>query len=312
VRCAARRGPGPFAIRAGLPVISVVIPTYNRARFLPGVLDAVFAQRDCPPFEVIVVDDGSTDGTGDVLRRVVHPIVTVTLARNAGVAAARAAGVARACGTLLAFHDSDDVMLPGRLGVLAEYLAAHPDVGAVLGNGEVERADGTIAGPVVPPALAARLDGRTVGVRDILRDGLPVYLQAMLVRRATFDAAGGIDTVLDWHADMELGCRLAVTAPLVFLDQPLFRYRLHDDNVTRDRLRLRERRPDVLAAVGEGWLRGREARHLYRIARARWGAGDRDGARTAIDDAVALEPRSLRYRWLAWRLGRPLAAQVAR
>jgi len=306
-----------------LPVISVVIPTYNRARFLPGVLDAVFVQRDCPPFEVIVVDDGSTDGTGDVLRRVVHPIVTVTLARNAGVAAARAAGVARACGTLLAFHDSDDVMLPGRLGVLAEYLAAHPAVGAVLGNGEVERADGTITGRVVPPALAARFDGRAVGARDILRDGLPVYLQAMLVRRATFDAAGGIDTVLDWHADMELGCRLAVTAPLVFLDRRLFRYRLHDDNVTRDRLRLREgfvaairrlreRRPDVLAAVGEGWLRGREARHLYRIARARWGAGDRDGARTAIDDAVALEPRSLRYRWLAWRLGRPLAAQVAR
>ena len=59
-----------------MPVISVVIPTYNRARFLPGVLDAVFAQRDCPPFEVIVVDDGSTDGTGDVLRRVAHPIVT--------------------------------------------------------------------------------------------------------------------------------------------------------------------------------------------------------------------------------------------
>jgi glycosyltransferase involved in cell wall biosynthesis len=306
-----------------LPIVSVVIPTYNRARFLPEVLEAVFAQRDCPSFEVILVDDGSTDDTAAVVGRLPHPVAIVTLPRNTGVAAARQAGVARARGTLLAFHDSDDLMLPGRLGVLAAYLAAHPEVGTVLGNGEVERPDGTIADRVVPAEVAARLDGRTVGVRDILREGLPVYLQAALIRRAIFDAAGGIDTALDWHADMELGCRLALTAPLVFLDRPLFRYRLHGDNVTSDRLRLREgfvtairrlraRRPEVLDAVGERWLREREARHLYRIARARWGAGDRDGARTAIGDAVVLEPRSLRYRWLAWRLGRAAALQVVR
>ncbi len=298
----------------GAPLISVVIPTYDRARFLAAVLDDVFAQRDCPSYEVIVVDDGSHDSPGTVVRASGHPVRLVTLPRNAGVAAARQAGVAASRGGLLAFHDSDDFMLPGRLGLLADHLARHADVGAVLANGITESADGTTLGPVVPPALAMRLDGRAVDARDILRDGLPVYLQAALIRRATFDAAGAIDTSLDWHADMELGCRLALAAPLVFLDRPVFRYRLHESNVTADRLRLREgfvatirrlreRRPDIVAAVGDGWLRRREARHLYRIARLRWEAGDRGRASTAIGEAVGLEPRSMRYRWLAWRIG---------
>jgi glycosyltransferase involved in cell wall biosynthesis len=295
------------------PLISVVIPTYNRARFLSEVLDDVFAQRDCPPFEVVVVDDGSTDDTAAAVQATAHPVVLVTLARNSGVAAARQAGAERARGTLLAFHDSDDLMLPGRLGRLAAHLESHPEVGAVLANGDVESAAGTLVGPVVPAALAARLDGQAIGVREILREGLPVYLQSALIRRRVFEAAGGIDTTLDWHADMELGCRLAMVVPLVFLDWRVFRYRLHDDNVTRDRLRLREgfvaairrlreRRPEVAAAVGAEWLRQREARHLYRIAKTRWRAGDRSRASVAIREALALEPRSLRYRWLSWRI----------
>src|SRR5207253_1832127 len=110
------------AIGTRLPVVSVVIPTYNRARFLPDVLDSVFAQRDCPPFEVVVVDDGSTDDTVAFLRGVRHPIELVTLPRNAGLAVARQGGVTHARGSLIAFHDSDDLMLGGRLGILADYL----------------------------------------------------------------------------------------------------------------------------------------------------------------------------------------------
>jgi glycosyltransferase involved in cell wall biosynthesis len=296
------------------PVISVVIPTHDRARFLHEALDGVFAQAECPPFEVIVVDDASTDDTPAVLARYPHPLRSVRLARNAGVAGARAAGVAEARGTLIAFHDSDDVMLPGRLGALAAYIGAHPEVGAVCANGEVVSAGGTPRGSAVPRALASRFAGRSIGAREILRDGFPFFPQTVLVRRTVLDAAGGIDTDLDWHADWEIGCRLAMVAPVVFLDRAVFRYRLHDDNVTRDRMRmregfvtairrLRERHPDVVAAVGDRWLRRREARHLYRIARARWRGEDSVRARSAIREAVALVPHSLRYRWLSLRVG---------
>jgi glycosyltransferase involved in cell wall biosynthesis len=295
------------------PVISVVIPTYNRAAFLPDALAGVFAQRDCPSFEVIVVDDGSTDGTRASLAALPSPVRTVVLPENRGIAVARAAGVAEARGRLLAFHDSDDEMLPGRLGVLAAYLEQRPEVGAVCANGEVESPEGRLVGPVVSHDHARRLDGRRIGAREILRDGLPFFLQAVLVRRDVFDRAGGIDTDLDWHADWEIGCRLALIAPLVFLDRPVFRYRQHAGSLTADRVRMREgfvtairklraSRPELVAAVGEEWLRRREARHLYRLARARWRAHDRARARAAIGEALALVPHSLRYRWLSWRM----------
>src|SRR2546426_7768008 len=128
------------------PVISVVIPTYNRARFLPEVLADVFAQRECPPFEVVVVDDGSTDETAAVVRSVAHPVEVVKLASNSGVAAARQAGAAQARAPLLAFHDSDDLMLPGRLGHLAAYLPAPPGVRAAFANGQRESAAAGLVG----------------------------------------------------------------------------------------------------------------------------------------------------------------------
>lgn len=263
-----------------VPAISVIIPTFDRAHLLPDVLDSVLGQRDCPRFEVVVVDDASTDRTTDLLAHR-RDLRVVPLARNGGVARARQAGVEEARGALLAFHDSDDLMLPGRLGTLARFLEANPDAGAVYANGLVETPVSGDVGPLVPVALARRLDGRSFGVREVVCDRLPVFLQAALIRRAALDAAGGIDVTLPRHADLELTCRLALTGRTVFLDVPVFRYRLHGANQTRDRLalregmvavmrRLRERHPEVLAQLGERWFRERERRHLYRIAWRHW------------------------------------------
>jgi len=119
------------------PIISVVLPTFNRAHLLGPALDSVLAQRDCPAYELVVADDGSTDATPSLLARYGSALRVVRLECNGGVARARAAGVDQARGSLLAFHDSDDLMLPGRLGKLATFLAARPDVDAVFGNGIV-------------------------------------------------------------------------------------------------------------------------------------------------------------------------------
>ncbi|HXJ34262.1 MAG TPA: glycosyltransferase [Candidatus Eisenbacteria bacterium] len=259
------------------PAISVVVPTYNRAAFLPAMLESVFAQRDCPPFEVVLVDDASTDDTAGVVASTGHPVTLVRLEKNGGVARARQVGVERSRGALLAFHDSDDVMLPGRLGELAAYLEGHPELGAVFSNGVIETADGRSVGTVVPEAQAVHLDGRRIGIRDILRDGLPVYLQTALIRRSAFDRAGDIDASLKRHADLDLACRVSLTTPVAFVDRPAFRYRLHGANQTLDRMRLREglaevmgrlrkRHPEAVELCGADWYRWREARHLRRIA----------------------------------------------
>jgi glycosyltransferase involved in cell wall biosynthesis len=284
---------------ADAPTISVVIPTFNRAPFLGSMLASVFAQADCPPYEVILVDDASTDDTAAAVAATGHPVTLLRLEQNGGVARARQAGADRARGRLLAFHDSDDLMLPDRLGGLARHLAAHPEVGAVFSNGVVESATGEPAGLVVETSQAQRLDGRCLTIRDVLRDGLPMFLQTALVRREAFDRAGGIDTTLRRHADLELSCRLVLTTRVDFLDRPAFRYRLHGANQTRNRLllreglaevmrRLRTSHPECVELCGADWYRQREVKHLRTIAlkhlrRAHvWRAG------TALAQALAL------------------------
>jgi len=296
-------------------VVSIVIPAYDRGPRLPAVLDSVFAQRDCPPFEVLVVDDASTDDTPAVIAGYPHPVHLVRHPQNRGVATARQSGLAESRGTVIGFHDSDDFMLPGRIGRLAAHLDVHPEVGAVFSNGIVERDGVPIGERVVPDDMARRLDGRRIGIRDVVREGVPMFLQTALVRRSVLEAVGGVDTTMVRHADLELACRVVLATPTVFLDVPAFRYQLHGTNQTRDRLklreglvavmrRLRERRPEALDLVGARWFRQREARHLYRIARARWRAGEPQPAQRAIREAVALEPGNVRYRWWRWRIER--------
>lgn len=115
--------------------VSIVIPAYNAAATLAAALASV-RQQAHPVAEVIVIDDGSTDGTADVAQAAARQVPGVQLVRqaNAGPAAARNRGLALAAGDLVAFLDADDLWPPGGLAVLAGVLAAEPSLGAVLGH----------------------------------------------------------------------------------------------------------------------------------------------------------------------------------
>jgi len=281
--------------RPNRPTVSVVLPTYNRAALLVRSIASVLSQS-WQDFELVVVDDGSTDDTPTLLASY-GARLRVLRASHAGYAAARNRGLGAARGEWVSFHDADDVALPDRLSFQRDLVAAHPDCEAFFCNGE--RMD--TGAPLVPSTLAQRCDGRVLTAADVF-DGFPIYFQAALVRRTTFAAVGLFDPALRIYADMEYGYRLVARAGTRFADRSVFRYRWHGANTTRDRLRGREeiasildgwrrRDPAGVRAVGERRVRARLARHYYRIARWRLRLADVGEAGAAFRRALALWAR---------------------
>jgi len=299
------------------PRVSVIVPTYNRAHVLGESLASVLAERDVD-LEVVVVDDGSTDGTAAVLAGLGDRRVRPVVRPHAGIAAARNAGLAAARAPYIAFHDSDDVVLPGRLAVPLAFLGAHPEVDLVIQNGRMlppeDDPEGAEA-PWIRPRVARALAARPIGVAEVFRWNLG-QLQGMCFTRRALDATGPLDpsfTILD---DLDLVLRVTLCFRAVFLDVPAFAYRRHRGGVARNRERIREEairlaeklareHPEAIDRLGRAAFVRRQARRWARLASARLEAGDARGARAALAEARALHPNHLAYRlralWLALR-----------
>ena len=181
------------------PLVSVMIPVFNGASYLPDAVDSVLAQS-YHPMEVIVVDDGSTDGTSDVAHRYSEDLLLVRQ-ENAGNGAARNRAVECASGELFAFLDADDRFTPDKLELQWQVLAKREDVDVVFGH----------VREFVSPELTAR-------ERQSIRPPAPPTPwpapNLMLVRRAAFFEVGLFDVSLkvgvtvDWYARaMEQGLR---------------------------------------------------------------------------------------------------------
>ena len=216
-------------------LISVVIPTFNRAGYLPEAVDSVLAQGHAS-LELIVVDDGSTDDTAAVVARCGNA-VRYHFQPNRGIAGARNAGAALARGAYLAFLDSDDAWTPGKLARQMAVLDANPGVDVVYGHAE------QFYSPDVEPAFWRGYRAKPGVV------AAPVC-GAMLIRRAAFDRVGafdprfGIGIEMDWYARLvEQGLRA------VMLPDVVFRRRLHRGNFNIVRADEQSERLHVLKAV---------------------------------------------------------------
>jgi len=241
--------------------VSVIIPTYNHATFLAGALESVFAQTSHPR-EVVVVDDGSTDGTPDVLQAYEGRIRVLTQS-NRGVAAARNAGAALASGDLLAFLDADDAWLPVKLERQVACFGVEPGVGLV--HCGVEEIDGR------GHQLRTRLDGMGGWVStEMLLFRRGVILgggSAVVVRRVDFLDVGGFDEALSTSADWDLYYRIARRYPVGFVPEVLVRYRIHSGNMHRN---LDVMRRDMLAAYAKVF--SEQDPELQRLRRSAYGA----------------------------------------
>jgi glycosyltransferase involved in cell wall biosynthesis len=286
-----------------MPEVSVIVPTYNRRALLAESLASLQKQHDVD-VEILVVDDGSTDGTAAWVAALGDPRIRVLAGAHAGIAAARNRGIAAARADVIAFHDSDDLALPGRLARPLAYLRAHPGVDLVVQNGEIDTA-GERA-PWVRPAVARALARRPLGVAEVFRWNLG-QLQGMCVTRRALAAVGGFDPAFEVLEDLDLVLRVVVRFRAAFLDAPAFVYRRHAAGASADRARLRAaairvgeklvaEHPEVLPLLGARAFRRRQARRWARLARGCAAAGDLAAARDALGRACTLQPASLRYR----------------
>jgi glycosyltransferase involved in cell wall biosynthesis len=209
--------------------VSVVIPCYNQARFLGEAIQSVLCQG-YTDLEIIVVDDGSKDGTEEVASGYAKEDPRVRLIRqeNRGLAAARNRGLAEAGGEYIVFLDSDDRLVLEALEVGVRELEAHPRCAFVSGICRKITADGSI----VPGWEQFRV--RDDPYLELLRS-CPVYVPAVMYRRSVFDAVGDFDTSYRAAEDYDLYYRILEHFPVYCHDTLVAEIRRHEANMTRDR-----------------------------------------------------------------------------
>jgi glycosyltransferase involved in cell wall biosynthesis len=249
------RDPSPAA-RA--PLVSIVIPCYQQARFVADAVESALAQT-WPAVEVIVVDDGSTDGCAEIVGRRFRGVRVVRQPRG-GLARARNRGLAEARGEFVAFLDADDRLLPAAIEIGLAALAREPRAAFACGRFRLIEADGS--------PVRATPDGRAPGdaYAALLQSNHICVPAAVLFRRAALAACGGFPPGLDAAADYAVYLRLAARYPVAEHGRVVAEYRHHAAGMSRDALRmLREtlrahaaerrrarRRPDAAAAYARG------------------------------------------------------------
>ncbi|HEX7830401.1 MAG TPA: glycosyltransferase family A protein [Thermoanaerobaculia bacterium] len=203
--------------------ISVIIPSWNRAREVGAAIDSALAQT-LPPLEVIVVDDGSTDETPEVLARYGDGI-RVLRQTNQGVAAARNAGIAIARGDLLAFLDSDDVWLPRKLELQAARFEADPTLGLV--HCGVDYAN-----------TGVMLDGMEGSVAEEMlrldRSVIIAFGSGVMVPRRVAEEVGRYDARMRVSEDWDFCYRIATRYRIGFVAEVLIRHAQHPDGLRKD------------------------------------------------------------------------------
>jgi hypothetical protein len=252
-----------MAEEARAPRVSVVMPLFNAAPYVEKAVRSVLEQtyRD---FELIIVDDGSTDGSAETVRAITDPHIRLITKANEGIASALNAGVAAARGEFIARMDADDVAMPERLARQVAYMDAHSELGLLGTWAEIVDADGTRVSAFEHPVTHERIQ------HDLLFD-TPFAHPTMLIRRALLGSVGGYDGDPAIFEDHDLWRRMITRTRGANLPEHLLRYRRlptslsHNPERRMDRIAELRRRivldwypttdPGVAASVGEFALR---------------------------------------------------------
>jgi glycosyltransferase involved in cell wall biosynthesis len=226
-----KKSSGGAKFEMNVPAISIVIPTRNRVQYILEALDSVFAQT-FKDYEVIVIDDGSTDGTREALGKLVKSeSIRYEWHEARGVSAARNLGIHLALAPYIAFLDSDDLFLPTKLEKQIRVFWQNPDLGFVHCN-------------------FSKFDeqGRNLGVRDTSRFRGHIYpgmllewsvlmaMPCMLMAAHALKEVGGFDEQMTWAEDLDIWRRIARRYPIEVVPETLVKVRVHSTSTSFDKI----------------------------------------------------------------------------
>jgi glycosyltransferase involved in cell wall biosynthesis len=199
-------------------LISVIIPVYNGARFIHDSLKNILEQTK-PPLEIIVIDDGSVDDSGTIVKST-YPDIHYRFQDNQGPAAARNAGLKIARGNTIAFQDIDDLWPENKLELQAKYLILNPTVEIVLGQTQI---------------YIQKRNPTGEQIFDKYKDPWPsLSFGSALIRKSVFDTVGPLDETLQYAEDLDWFLKAKETGIKInFLDETVLFYNRHGDNMTK-------------------------------------------------------------------------------
>lgn len=202
-----------------LPKVSIVTPSFNQAPFLEQTLRSVLEQ-DYPNLEYIVIDGGSTDGSCEIIQKYADRLAYWQSQPDQGQTDAINQGFAHATGEILAWLNSDDLLLPGAVSAAVRALEEHPEAAMVYGDALLINAQGETIGKFP----AAQTDHR-----KLRRGYVHIPQQASFFRAELWRKVGPLDVSFYFAMDYDLWVRLAALAPLVYVPQLWAAFRLHGE-----------------------------------------------------------------------------------
>jgi len=208
------------------PRVSVIIPTYNRARYLSEAIASVLGQT-LTDLELIVVDDGSTDATPALVNSIQDPRLRYIAQPHRGLSAALNRGLENSRGEYIARLDSDDMFLPKALTTLLSAIETAPSISVAWARGQVMDESGRVQ----PRIRGSRERFAGEMLRSLMYQDC-TQCSSMLIPKACLAQVGGYDEALAFSEDWDMALRLARQFPFRFVDQILVRVREHENAMT--------------------------------------------------------------------------------
>ena len=215
-----------------MPKVSVVIPAYNTMKYLPATLESVL-QQTFADFEVLMINDGSSDGIVAWVNELTDPRVRLISQPNQGLPGARNTGILNAQGEYVAFLDADDLWEPTKLEKQVRCLDEQPEVGVVYTWSLLVDEQGQSIGRIHAGQGEGNLWKQLLLGEDPIANG-----SAAMVRRCCFDTVGLFDTSLKSAEDLDMWLRIAAHYPFAGIKEPLTLYRQHPHSMSKNRQRM--------------------------------------------------------------------------